>query len=116
MSAWRYVRKDSGTNWNSIAIQRNLIRDDCYLTQTLMKWLEESIGLGEYSKKKAKKDFETSLNIFLHRLDKDSLKFLKDMYEYNIKHVVKEDRFTTLPTYCLLSIIRKIFSIGLSHD
>ena len=41
MSVWRYVRKDTGTNWNSLAMQRNLIKDDCYLTQTMMKLLYE---------------------------------------------------------------------------
>ena len=112
MSVWRYVRKDTGTNWNSLAMQRNLIKDDCYLSQTMMKWLEESIGLGEYAVIKARKDFLTALNIYLHKPNKDNRKFLRDMYNYNIKAVVMKGRPTSLITYSIRCIIIKLLTAG----
>ena len=107
MSVWRYVRKENGTNWNSLAMQRNLIRDDCYLSQTVMKWLEDAVGLKDYAKVKAQKDYETALKMFLKHPGKDNYRFLKDMYEYNIKHVVLNDTFTTLFGYSCKSVIKK---------
>ena len=68
MSAWRYVRKDTGTNWNSLSMKRNLVKDDCYLNTTMTKWVEESVGLTDHAAIRCKKDFLTALNMFLHKL------------------------------------------------
>ncbi len=112
MSAWRYVRKKGGSNWNSLAMERNLIRDDCYLSQKIMKWVEEAVGLTEYSKLRAKKDFGMALKLWLKKPDKENYRFLKDMYEYNIKEVVLKGKKTTLFTYSLRFIAGRIFHRG----
>lgn len=108
MSAWRYVKKSGGSNWNSIAMQRNLIKDDCYLNSTMTKWVEESVGLTGHAEIRCKKDFLTALNMYLHKPDKDNKKFLEDMFEYNIKHVVMKDKPVSLPRYSLKCIFEKL--------
>lgn len=108
MSAWRYVRKDTGTNWNSLSMKRDLIKDDCYLNTTMTKWVEEAVGLTDHAKIRCKKDFLTALNMYLHKPDKENKKFVKDMFEYNIRHVVMEDRNTDLFTYSVKCIVSKI--------
>ena len=112
MSAWRYVKKKGGSNWNSRALERDLIRDDCYLSQTMMKWVAEAIGLSEYSKIRAKKDFGMALKLWLKKPDQENFRFLKDMYDYNIKEVVCKGKRTTLFTYSLRTIWEKIWGIN----
>ncbi len=114
MSVWRYVSKKDGGNWNSLVIKRDMIKEDCYLTQTIMKWLENAIGLTEYAKEKAKKDFLTALNSFLHHPGRDSYKFMCDMFEYNITHVVREDKKTNLFAYSIACIFGKFIGRGLN--
>ena len=109
MSAWRYVRKKDAGNWNSLSMKRNITVEDCRLTQSLLKWCEESIGLTEFGLQKAKKDFETALNIYLHHPNQENRKFLQDMYEYNIKQVVSKGKKTSLVGYSIGAIIRKVF-------
>ncbi len=109
MSAWRYVRKKDAGNWNSLSMKRNITIEDCRLTQSLLMWCEESIGLTEFGISKAKKDFETALNLYLHRPNKENKKLLQEMYNYNIKHVVMKEKKTTLVGYSLKAIIRKVF-------
>lgn len=108
MSAWRYVRKKEAGNWNSLSMQRNIIKEDCYLIQNLMKWCEESIGLTDYSIQKAQKDFETALNMYLHHPKKENLQFVKDMFAYNIKEVVRKGKKTSLFGYCVKTVWNKL--------
>ena len=109
MSAWRYVRKDTGSNWNSLAMKRDLVRDDCYLNTTMTKWVEESVGLTDHAAVRCKKDFLTALNMYLHKPNKENKQFLNDMFEYNIRHVVMHDKKTDLFLYSVRCIIRKLF-------
>ncbi|MCR5421537.1 MAG: glycosyltransferase [Lachnospiraceae bacterium] len=108
MSAWRYVKKPSGTNWNSLAMKRDLIKDDCYLNTTMTKWVEEAVGLTDHAAIRCKKDYLTALNLFLHKPDKDNYRFLKDMFEYNIVHVVRKDKRTNLACYSALSVFKRL--------
>ena len=96
MSAWRYIRKTGGSNWNSIALKRNIAKEDCYLSRTLMQWIEQYRTLGEYSKKRCLKDFGLALKMYLKSPNADNRKFLDDMYDYGITHVVMKDKKTTL--------------------
>ena len=96
MSAWRYIRKAGGSNWNSLAMKRNIGKDDCYLSRTMMRWVEQYRPLGEYSKKRCLDDFGLALKMFIKKPDKENRKFLNDMYGYGITHVVMKDRKTTL--------------------
>lgn len=108
MSVWRYVRKASGTNWNSLSINRDTARDDCYLAQTLMKWVETTKGLTEYSQNRCKNDFGLALKMYLLKPNKDNKKFLNDMYEYGIKHVVLNDKKSSLFGYSVRTIVHKL--------
>ena len=108
MSAWRYVKKSGGSNWNSLAMQRNLIKDDCYLNSTMTKWVEESVGLTGHAAIRCKKDFLTALNIYLHKPDKDNKKFLEDMFDYNIRHVVMKDEPVSLLRYSVKCVFEKL--------
>ncbi len=111
MSAWRYVRKDTGTNWNSLSLKRDLVRDDCYLNTTMTKWVEEAVGLTDHAAIRCKKDFLTALNMYLHKPSKENLQFVKDMYEYNIVHVVLKDKRKPLFLYSVGCIIKKVFHL-----
>ena len=111
MSAWRYVRKDTGTNWNSLSMKRDLVRDDCYLNTTMTKWVEEAVGITDHAAIRCKKDFLTALNMYLHKPNRENRKFVKDMYEYNIVHVVLKDKRKPLLLYSLGCIIKKVFHV-----
>ena len=104
MSAWRYVRKKGGKNWNSLAMERNLIKDDCYLSQTMTKWVKDAVGLSDYAVIRAKKDFGTALKMFLKHPGKENYRFLRDMYNYNILEVVKPSGNPSLLSYSLGTI------------
>ena len=96
MSAWRYIRKEGGTNWNSIAMARNIAKEDCYLSMTVMKWIEQYRPLSEYSKKRCLKDFGLALKYYLKRPCAENKEFLRDMFDYGIAHVVMHDKKTSI--------------------
>ncbi|MCR5106561.1 MAG: glycosyltransferase [Lachnospiraceae bacterium] len=108
MSAWRYVRKKGGQNWNSLAMNRDLIKDDCYLSQTMTRWLSQYMEISDYGKNRAKSDFEMALKMFLKAPNRENKKFLTDMYEYNIKELVCKDQKTSLFSYSLRCIFERL--------
>lgn len=108
MSVWRYVKKADGGNWNSLSAKRNLYRDNCYLSKTMMKWVEKEKGLTDYSVFRCKEDFGLALKEFLKKPNADNKKFLKDMYEYGITHVVLKDKRSSLLGYSVNFMISKI--------
>lgn len=108
MSAWRYVKKENGTNWNSLALKRNTLIDDCYLSKELMQWVERTRGLTAYSEKRCKADFGLALRMYLQKPNKENKKFLEDMYDYGITHVVMHDKKTSLIGYSIRMFIDKI--------
>lgn len=112
MSSWRYVKKKQGTNWNSLAMKRDIIKDDCYLSQTVTKWLLQYRPISGYGKGKAKKDFETALKRYLKSPGKENLKFLKDMYNINIREIVCPEKNTTLVGYSMKCIFEKLTGKG----
>lgn len=107
MSVWRYVKKTGGSSWTSRAMKRNIAKEDCYLTQKLMKWLEGEIGLDDYAKVVAKRDFLTALSTFSAGPSKENWQYVRDMFEYNIKHVVMEDKKVSLIPYCVKCVKEK---------
>ena len=109
MSAWRYVKKQGGDNWNSLALNRDTVKEDCYLSQNVTKWLKQYREISEYGQKRAKKDFEMALKMYLKAPNKENKRFLKDMYDYNIKEIVCPGKKTTLVGYSAKCIIEKIF-------
>ncbi len=108
MSAWRYVRKEGGENWNSIAIKRNIAKDDCYLSMTVMKWVEQYRPLSDYSTKRCLSDFGLALKYFIKKPDASNRKFLRDMFDYGIAHVVMRDKKISLPAFTIRFILSRI--------
>ncbi|MCR5686508.1 MAG: glycosyltransferase [Lachnospiraceae bacterium] len=108
MSAWRYIRKKDGSNWNSIAMSRNIAMEDCYLSRTLMKWVEQYRPLGAYSRKRCLDDFGLALKGFLKKPDRQGRKFLADMYGYGIEHVVMKDQKTSLMGFSIRYILARL--------
>lgn len=109
MSVWRYVKKAGGGNWNSIAMKRNIGKEDCYLSKSVMQWIEQYRPLGDYSRKRCLADFGLALKGYLMRPNEENKQFLRDMYEYGITHVVLKDRKSTLLGYSIKYIIGKVF-------
>ena len=109
MSVWRYVRKEGAGNWNSIVMKNNLYRDNAYLSKTLMKWVEENHGLSEYAPKRCRADFGLALKDYIKKPNKENKKFLEDMFDYGITHVVMKDKKVSLLTYSLHFIMSKVF-------
>lgn len=108
MSAWRYVRKQGAGNWNSLMIDKNLMMDNAYLARNLIKWIENYIPLGEYSYKRCYDDFGLALKWYLKKPNKENKKFLADMYEYGVRHVLCKEKKTSLLTYSIAYIWGKI--------
>ena len=109
MSVWRYVKKSGAGNWNSIAMKRNIARDDCYLSKTMMQWIEQYRPLSDYSRKRCLADFGLALKEYLKRPNAENKQFLRDMYEYGITHVVLKDRKSSLFGYSVRYITDKVF-------
>ena len=108
MSAWRYVKKSGGSNWNSIAMRRDIARDDCYLSKRIMQWIEQYRQLGDYSKKRCLDDFGLALKEYIRKPDSENRQFLHDMYEYGITHVVMKDKKTSLPGFSVRYLLSRI--------
>lgn len=107
MSVWRYVRKSGGNSWTSRSMKRNIQKEDVLMSKTLMKWLEDEYGLTEYAKIKAQKDFETALYLYANAPSKESWQFVREVFDYNIKHVVMADKKVRLIPYCIKCVKNK---------
>ena len=101
MSVWRYVKKAGGNSWTSRSMKRNIQKEDILMSMELMKWLEKEYSLRDYAKIKAKKDFETALYLYSSSPSKENWQTVRDVFEYNIKHVVMEDKKVSLIPYCI---------------
>ena len=101
MSVWRYVRKAGGNSWTSRSMKRNIQKEDILMSMELMKWLEKEYSLRDYAKIKAKKDFETALYLYSSSPSKENWQTVREIFEYNIKHVVMEDNKVSLIPYCI---------------
>ena len=101
MSVWRYVKKAGGNSWTSRSMKRNIQKEDILMSMELMKWLEKEYSLRDYAKIKAKKDFETALYLYSSSPSKENWQTVREIFEYNIKHVVMEDKKVSLMPYCI---------------
>ena len=101
MSVWRYVKKACGNSWTSRSMKRNIQKEDILMSMELMKWLEKEYSLRDYAKIKAKKDFETALYLYSSSPSKENWQTVREIFEYNIKHVVMEDKKVSLIPYCI---------------
>lgn len=101
MSVWRYVKKAGGNSWTSRSMKRNIQKEDILMSMELMKWLEKEYSLRDFAKIKAKKDFETALYLYSSSPSKENWQTVREIFEYNIKHVVMEDKKVSLIPYCI---------------
>ena len=101
MSVWRYVKKAGGNSWTSRSMKRNIQKEDILMSTEVMKWLEKEYSLRDYAKIKAKKDFETALYLYSSSPSKENWQTVREIFEYNIKHVVMEDKKVSLIPYCI---------------
>ena len=101
MSVWRYVKKAGGNSWTSRSMKRNIQKEDILMSMELMKWLEKEYSLRDYAKIKAKKDFETALYLYSSSPSKENWQTVREIFEYNIKHVVMGDKKVSLIPYCI---------------
>ncbi len=108
MSAWRYIRKSGAENWNSIAMKRDIGREDCLLSKTMMQWIEQYRPISDYGKKRCLDDFGLALKEFLKKPDRKNRQFLDEMYDYGITHVIMKDKKTTLPGFAVRYILSKV--------
>lgn len=109
MSVWRYVRKAGAGNFNSLAMNNNIGRDDAYLSKTMMQWIESYKSLGAFAQEKCRNDFALALKDYLKKPSKENKQFLRDMYDYGITHVVMRDAKTSLLSYSIKTILGKVF-------
>ena len=107
MSVWRYVKKSGGNSWTSRSMKRNIQKEDILMSKTLMKWLEDEYGLDEYAKVKAHKDFETAIYLYSGSPSKENWQLVREVFDYNIKHVVMEDKKVSLIPYCIKCVKRR---------
>ena len=101
MSVWRYVKRAGGNSWTSRSMKRNIQKEDILMSMELMKWLEKEYSLRDFAKIKAKKDFETALYLYSSSPSKENWQTVREIFEYNIKHVVMEDKKVSLIPYCI---------------
>lgn len=115
MSVWRYVSKKDGSNWNSLSLNRDTARDDCYLNKTLMQWVEQYRPMSDYCVTRCRNDFGLALKMYLKKRSPENKKFLEDMYDYGITHVVLKDKKTTLKKYSVRFIFGKIMTFFVNN-
>ena len=87
MSAWRFVSRKDGENWNSLKLKRNAMIEECDLKCTMLRWCEENVGLTDFGRRKAKSDFKTALSVFVKHPSGESFRLAKKVFDYNILHV-----------------------------
>lgn len=108
MSKWRYVKKKDGGSWTSISVKRDIAKDDCYMSKTMMKWLEQYFGIDEYGVSVAKRSFNLALSRYIKKPNKANKQFLNDMFDYYITHVVLNDKKMSLFSYSVKAVAGKI--------
>ena len=75
-----------------------------------MKWMEENKGLTDNGPKRCRDNFALALSMYIKKPNADNKKFLKDMYDYCITHVVLHDKKSTLIGYSIKTIADRLLS------
>ncbi len=109
MSAWRFVKKEGEGNWNSLKLKRNQMADDCLTKKRLLEWCERSVGLSDYGRNMAYNDYVTAVSLWVKSKFKEHRALVGELFEYNIRHVVKEDAPVNFYAYTWGLIIREGF-------
>ncbi|MBP5385741.1 MAG: glycosyltransferase [Lachnospiraceae bacterium] len=108
MAVWRFVKRKESGSWTSVAAQRDIAKDDCYLSKTLMQWIENYREISDYGKSVARRSFNLALSRYLKKPNAENKKFLRDMYDYFITHVILQDKKSSLFAYSIRAVFEKI--------
>ncbi len=87
MSAWRYVAKADGENWNSLKAKRNEALEESRMRRIMLNWCEKNVGLSSFGRKKALSDMKYALSIFLRHPSPETLDNAWRGFCYDILHV-----------------------------
>ncbi len=107
MSAWRFVKKEGEGNWNSLKLKRNQMAEDCLTKRRLLEWFEKSAGLDDYGRKLAYSDYVAAVSLWLKSRFKEHYPLVRELFDYNICHVTRNDRPTSFVFYTLALVIRE---------
>ncbi len=110
MSAWRFIEKSGEGNWNSLKLMRNQMAEDCLTKRRLLQWCEENFGLTDYGRNLAYKDYVTAVSIFIKRPCSETYSLMKELFGYNIKHVMRGDKLTLLWPYTIGVIVKTVLT------
>ncbi len=88
MSAWRYVKKEGGENWNSLNQKRGQYMQETYFHVAQMYWMEQYGILGEKRKDKAWYDFRLGTSVFVKHPSKDTFRLFLTVLKYDLFHVI----------------------------
>lgn len=88
MSAWRYVVKEGGENWNSLNSRRNQYLQETYFHTAQLYWLEQYIKPGPVQRKKAFYDLKLGTSVFVKHPSKETLKLFVTVLKYDLLHVI----------------------------
>ena len=113
MSAWRFVKKEGEGNWNSLKLMRNQMAEDCLTKRRLLEWFEKSKGLDDYGYKLAYSDYVAAVSLWVKSGFKEHQELVRELFDYNIAHVVRKDEPTDFFLYTMGVIfkegIKKVF-------
>lgn len=88
MSAWRYVSKEDGENWNSLNQKRNQYMQETYFNIARMYWLEQYSVLDKRARKRAFYDFKLGTSVFVKHPSAESLELFLTVMKYDLFHVL----------------------------
>lgn len=113
MSAWRFVKKEGEGNWNSLKLMRNQMAEDCLTKRRLLEWFEKSKGLDDYGYQLAYSDYVAAVSLWVKSGFKEHQELVRELFDYNIAHVVRKDEPTDFFLYTMGVIfkegIKKVF-------
>ncbi|MBO6134033.1 MAG: glycosyltransferase [Lachnospiraceae bacterium] len=87
MAAHRFVEKKEGESWNSIKLRRDYQIEEQELKLRMMRWVEKNVGLTDFGKAKARRDFKAVAGLFVKNPSKRTYALLMSAFLYYIIHV-----------------------------
>ncbi len=88
MSAWRYVAKPSGENWNSLNMNRDRYMQEAYFHVAQMYWLEQYRKPDRRERERAWYDFKLGTSVFVKHPSKRSWELFTTVLKYDLLHVL----------------------------
>lgn len=87
MSCRRWVRQEGGTNWNSIALNRDVAVEKSYAQMKFLKWCANNFTHNNYVQAASSQLFVSAVLRFLKKPDRASIKLLKDVFLFHPQKV-----------------------------